>query len=82
LIQAWFFLKPIVYPKEILGPRLAWCMNLNPMYNLLELFRTPIITGAIPGVHTILAGVISAVVPLLLGWWVFARKADEFAYRI
>jgi ABC-type polysaccharide/polyol phosphate export permease len=82
VIQAWFFLTPIVYPKEILGPRLAWCMNLNPMYNLLELFRTPIVTGAIPGVHTILAGVTSAVVPLLLGWWVFARKADEFAYRI
>jgi ABC-type polysaccharide/polyol phosphate export permease len=82
LVQAWFFLTPVMYPKEILGPRLTWYMNLNPAYNLLELFRTPIVFGAIPGVHTILAAVASAVMSLVLGWWVFTRKADEFAYRI
>jgi homopolymeric O-antigen transport system permease protein len=82
VVQALFFLTPVMYPKAILPPRLIWYMNLNPVYNLLELCRVPIFQGEIPGLHTILAGVASAVVPLLLGWWVFTRKADEIAYRI
>ncbi len=81
-VQALFFLTPVMYPKSILPPNLIWYMNLNPMHNLIELCRTPIFEGSIPGIHTIVAGVASAVVPLLVGWWVFTRKADEIAYRI
>jgi ABC-type polysaccharide/polyol phosphate export permease len=81
-IQAMFFLTPIMYPKEILPAKLAWFLNLNPLYNLLELFRAPIYLGMIPGNHTILAALLSAVAMLLIGWWTFTRKADEFAYRI
>lgn len=82
VVQALFFLTPVMYPKNILPPNLVWYMNLNPMFNLVELCRTPIFEGSIPGVHTVLAGVASAVVPLAIGWWFFARKADEIAYRV
>lgn len=82
LIQAGFFLTPIMYPKDILPANLAWFLNLNPMHNLLEMFRAPIYLGAVPGPNTILAAVACAVVALVVGWWTFARKADEFAYRI
>jgi ABC-2 type transport system permease protein len=81
-LQAWFFLSAVMYPKTILSPHSQWYLNLNPMYNLIELFRTPIYEGLIPGPHTILAAVVSAVLSLLIGWWAFTRKADEFAYRI
>lgn len=82
VLQAWFFLTPIMYPTEILPAQYVWYLHLNPMYNLLELFRVPIYQGFVPGHNTILAAVATAVVALLAGWWVFTRKADEFAYRI
>jgi ABC-type polysaccharide/polyol phosphate export permease len=82
LLQAAFFLTPVMYPKEIVPARLARLMALNPLFNLLEMFRTPIYQGWIPGPHTILAAVLSAVAVLLIGWWIFARKADDFAYRL
>lgn len=82
VIQAGFFLTAVMYPKTILPPHYQWYLNLNPMYNLMELFRTPIYAGLIPGPHTLWAAVISAVLSLLIGWWVFTQKADEFAYRI
>lgn len=82
VIQAWFFLTPVMYPKEILPERFIWYMNLNPVYNLLEVFRVPIYQGYIPGPHTILAAVTSSVVAFVIGWWVFTSKADELAYRI
>jgi ABC-type polysaccharide/polyol phosphate export permease len=82
LVQAMFFLTPIMYPKSIFPTQFMWLLNLNPMYNLLELFRVPIYAGAIPGSNTILAAVFAAVAALALGWWTFTRKADEFAYRL
>ena len=82
LLQALFFLTPIMYPKDILPAEYVWFMNLNPMYNLIELFRAPVYLGMIPGPHTILAAVAVAIVSLLVGWAVFTRKVDEFAYRI
>ncbi len=81
-LSIWFYVTPIIYPKEILPAKVAWYLNLNPLYHLLELFRAPIYAGAIPGPHTLLAAAASALVALLVGWWVFTRKAEEFGYRI
>ena len=82
LVQAWFFLSAVMYPKQILPANLVWYLNLNPIYNLLTLFRTPIYQGLVPGPNTIAAAVLSAVVALLVGWWTFTRRADQIAYRI
>lgn len=82
LIQAWFFLTPVMYPKSILPEKAIWYMNLNPVFNLLEVFRVPIYEGRIPGPHTVVAAVVSAVVALVVGWWAFTSKADELAYRV
>jgi ABC-2 type transport system permease protein len=82
LIQAMFFLTPVMYPIRILPVQYAWCMNLNPLYHLIEMFRVPIYAGVLPDGNAIMAATASAVVSLLVGWAAFARKADEFAYRI
>jgi len=81
-IQAWFFLTPVMYPKEILPERFIWYMNVNPAHNLLELFRVPLYLGHLPGPNTIAAAVAEAVVALVLGWWVFTSKSNEIAYRV
>ena len=81
-ISAWFYLTPIIYPRDIFPARYVWYMNLNPLYNLLEIFRAPIYLGLIPGTNTILAATSWALVSLLIGFWVFTKQADEFAYRI
>jgi ABC-type polysaccharide/polyol phosphate export permease len=82
VVQAGFYLTAVMYPVTILPPALRWYLHLNPMYNLLELFRAPIYLGQLPGPNTIAAAVASAVIALGVGWWAFTRKADEFAYRI
>ena len=82
VISAWFYLTPIIYPRDIFPAQYVWYMNFNPLYNLLELFRVPIYLGLIPGTNTILAASLWAGISLLIGFWVFTKKADEFAYRI
>lgn len=81
-LSAFFYLTPVMYPKEIFPANLVWFMNLNPLFHLLELFRRPIYLGVLPGPNTIAAATASAVVALAVGWWAFTLKEDEFAYRI
>ncbi len=82
LLTAWMYLSPIIYKEEMVPLKYAWILHINPMYYMINLFRTPVYTGQIPDASEfIIAGTI-ALVTLLIGWLVFSQKADEFAYRI
>ncbi len=81
-VQALFFLTPIIYPEEILPPEYRPLQRLNPMTYLLASFRAPLLDGTLPDPATLAVAAAAAVGFLLLGWWTFTRKADEFAYRL
>jgi len=82
LLQALFFLTPILYPRSIVPDHLAWALALNPMYYMVDIVRKPIYDGEISDGTTLFIAISLAVGSLLLGAWVFTRKADELAYRI
>ena len=82
VLQAWFFLTPILYPSELISSRFAWALTLNPMYYMVEIVRRPIFEGRLPELHTILTAVALAIGALVSGAWVFTRRAHELAYRI
>jgi ABC-2 type transport system permease protein len=82
LLLAWLYLTPIIYPIEIVPENLRWIIQLNPMYHLVTLFRTVVLEGALPGVGEILITTAIGIVSLAIGWWVFTKRSDEFAYRI
>jgi|SRR6266496_4694749 len=82
LLQAWFFLTPIIYPREVFAPRFAWILDLNPMVPMVELLRRPLFTGVLPDLQTLALASLWAGVALLVGGWVFARESHEFAYRL
>ncbi len=82
VLTAWMYLSPVIYTTDMLPPQYAWIVKLNPMYYLIQLFRTPIYEGRIPEFSEfLLAGGIS-IATVILGWLIFSIKADEFAYRV
>lgn len=82
-LQAWMFLTPIIYPEAIVPQAYRpWMFTLNPMYHLVRLFRLPLYDAAWPTWSQVWVAAAVALVALAVGWSVFARKADEFAYRI
>ena len=83
VLVAWMYLTPIIYPESIVPAAHRWWMlGLNPMYHLLQVFRLPLYEGTWPSVGRLALSAAIALVALAIGWTVFTRRADEFAYRI
>lgn len=81
-LSAWYFLTPIAYPESILTPALARLVRYNPMSVLVDLFRTPIHTGAWTGPRQWAVASTISFGTLLLGWWAFTRRAERVVYRV
>ncbi len=82
LLMAWFYLTPIIYPLEAVPPKYAWVLKLNPMSYLIEIFRGLIYNGTIPSESHLVSVSVVSVLIFLIGWIVFTRKSNEFAYHI
>ena len=82
LIQALFFLTPIIYPASTLPPDWSRLMAWNPFYYLIEIFRIPVYENTLPDSDLILISSLLAISTLLIGWLVFTSKADQLAYRL
>ncbi len=82
LLSAWFYLTPIIYPISIIPERFLPIVRLNPMVPMLDLFRGVLFDGVFPTPAAWIFASILSLVSLLLGWFVFTKRVDEFAYRI
>jgi ABC-type polysaccharide/polyol phosphate export permease len=82
ILSAWFYLTPIIYPMNIIPPRILPLLRLNPLVSILELFRAMIYQGAVPEATVWADALLIAIMTLGVGWLIFTHKVDEFAYRI
>lgn len=82
VLTVWMYATPIIYPIDIIPPRWIWLFQLNPLYHLLRLFRSPIYEGIIPEWQTWLVGALYAGIALILGSLIFTAKSNEYAYRV
>jgi ABC-type polysaccharide/polyol phosphate export permease len=82
LVQALFFLTPIVYPIEIVPAQIRWLVQLNPMSIMVALFRALLYSGQAPDLSQWLIAMGIALTALCVGWALFAWKADEYVYYL
>jgi lipopolysaccharide transport system permease protein len=73
LIQAWFFITPIVYPLEILPQGLrTFCEYGNPMASIVEMYRYGLFGGTEPQAFIISAAVTICI--FFFGVWFMMRS--------
>lgn len=82
ILTIWMYATPIIYPVEIVPPRLVWLFRLNPTLYLLQIFRDPIYKGTIPDLQVWLIAAGFAILAFLAGGLIFTSKSNEYAYRI
>lgn len=82
ILTAWMYLTPIIYPETVIPDKYQLILHLNPMYYLLKLWRLPLYDGRWPTWVEFWPAAVAAIGMLLIGWFVFTSKSDEFAYRV
>ena len=80
LMQLMFFLSPILWHASALGDK-AHLLVLNPIFIMIEIVRTPLLTGATNPEHWIAAGVFTLLGAVLSGA-VFIRFRDRIAFWV
>lgn len=78
LLVAWMYLTPLFYPEQIIPDRFRIFVYINPLYHLVQLFRSPVYSGAFPDPINIVAAVGFALAVASAGWWFFEATRKRF----
>ncbi len=79
IIQAWFFVTPIVYPSSLLAEPWRTLYGLNPMVGVVEGFRWALLgTGTPPGPMAVVSFFVALSI-LVSGAYYFRRLEKVFA---
>lgn len=78
----WMYVTPIFYPITILPDWMITAMQFNPLYHIITFVRTILMNGVSPAPDLYAACIISAVIPFILGLFVFKKLEDKFILHL
>ncbi len=81
VLTVWMFVTAVLYPSELVGGRLGWVMQFNPMTPIIEAYRDVLLRGLLPGAQFGWTAAASVAL-LVLSWWLFHRTEFEFAENV
>ena len=83
ILLAWMYLSPIIIPVEILEEVLnGLILTLNPFFYVVNIFRLLVYDGVFPSSLDWGLAFLVSFTFLVLGWALFTKKADKFAYHV
>jgi len=77
LLQLWFWMTPIVYPRAIVPEGFRMIVDLNPMAALVGLYQDALLYGAWPDFSTLLLPALFTGAMLALAFFLFRRASPE-----
>lgn len=81
-VTALLYLTPVIYPMSILPPWLNKVVMLNPITNLLLMFRDVMLDNTMFSLPSLAVAVVEAGLSLGVGLFVFYRNQDKFILNI
>lgn len=81
LMTLWMYMTPIFYPESIIAPQNLKFFRLNPVTVYLNVFRDAYMNGVVSTPDLWRMAIIYAIIPLAIGWFIFTKKSNDFAYR-
>jgi lipopolysaccharide transport system permease protein len=82
LLQAWFFLTPVIYDLGTLGQRSSFdvaevLLVVNPMAAIITMYRQVLLVGSLPEPLLVARTLVICAVTCLLGIVVFVRNSER-----
>ena len=81
-LTALTYLTPVIYPMSILPNWLTPIVELNPITNIMLMFRDVMLYNTIFGWKSIIIAIVEAGLALVIGLRVFYKAQDEFILNI
>lgn len=81
-LTALMYLTPVIYPIEMLPGWVRMIVSLNPLTNILTIFRDVVIYNTVPSIGSFLGSLVVVFLTLGLGLWVFYKQQDEFILNL
>ncbi len=80
IITIWTYLTPLFYDaaQMQLPAAVMSVYKLNPMYQFITFARSIILDGVSPGIYSYLACILCALIPLVIGGFVFQKTQKKF----
>lgn len=82
ILQALYYLCPILYGREHLPEWLVGWLTINPMFTLIEAMRGIFYYGQIPSLVEYSWLFLGGAISLTIGLWVFNKTEDKFIYFV
>ncbi len=79
-LRALFYMTPVFYRIDVMGPKMQTVLKMNPVYYPVTLIRESLFDGVFGDIQTWLIGFALAGIVFVLGLWVFVRTEDKFIY--
>ena len=82
VMQAWFFLTPVMYKINGVSPKTAEIINLNPVVHFINLFREPLYFNRMPNFDIIATCIIYSFISLIIGITIYHKFKNKIIYRL
>jgi ABC-type polysaccharide/polyol phosphate export permease len=82
VLQAWFYITPIIFSIDFFPAKYRWIFKLNPIQYILNGFRLSVYYGLLPSAQSIVVSFICAFGALLIGFGIFQRHQNDFVFFV
>ena len=82
VLQAAFYVTPILYRAESVPEKYRWIVSINPLAKFIHLFRLVAYDGLVPGASVYFVSLFTGAAMFLLGWYIFHRLQKKFIYYL
>ena len=82
VLQAWFYVTPIIYSLDFIPAKYQWIFKLNPIIYVINGFRLSVYYGMLPRAQSIIASFVCAFVTLFIGFAIFRKNQDAFVFYV
>lgn len=81
-LSFWFFLTPILYPLSMVPEKFQPLLYLNPMFWIVDLYRSILYETTFPSLFAFLTALAVALTTLALGWMVFVSREQAIVKEL
>lgn len=81
-VTALMYLTPVIYPMSILPEWLEKVVLLNPLTNILIMFRDVMMNNTLPSISSMVIAFAEVIIVMVLGLYVFYKRQDTFILDI